>query len=156
LVSLEIGEGHHGLLVEGEGEDAGACHNGGMAGIVQNEATPERDPALALIAIASSAGSLKPMLRIATDLPRHFPGAVVIAQHVASQTILPDLLRGVSQLEVVTAESGMLLRPGTIYVCPGKRHITIAPDARIWLSERDRLDHVRPSGDWLFESAAAS
>jgi two-component system chemotaxis response regulator CheB len=84
-----------------------------------------------------------------------FPGAVVVAQHVAVN-YLAQILALDARVPVIVAGNGMLLRPGTVYVCPAQHHIAIGPDARIALSPRGHVNYFRPNADWLFESAAAS
>ncbi|HJQ96798.1 MAG TPA: chemotaxis protein CheB [Candidatus Polarisedimenticolaceae bacterium] len=124
-----------------------------MSAIEQNQ--PNGEAALALVAIACSAGALGPLRDVVGSLPRGFPAAVVIAQHLGGWSVLPQILANDTELPVTFADAGETLHAGTIYVCPPKYHIAIAPDARIMLSARERLQFIRPSADWLFESAAA-
>jgi two-component system chemotaxis response regulator CheB len=84
------------------------------------------------------------------------PAAVVIAQHVMSRTLLPEILAANTRMPIVLAYSGVTLQSHTIYVCPSQRHVIVNPDATLTVSGRERVSFFRPSGDWLFESAAAS
>ncbi len=84
------------------------------------------------------------------------PAAIVIAQHVAGRSVLPEILAGDTTAPVAFAQTGASLQRGAIYVCPAQQHVIVNPDATLTLSTRERLKFVRPSGDWLFTSAAAS
>jgi two-component system, chemotaxis family, protein-glutamate methylesterase/glutaminase len=113
------------------------------------------EAALALVVVSLSAGGLLPLRSLIRRLPADLPAAVVVAQHIAGFSILPEILKRESSLPVKFAVPGMRLMAGTIYVCPPRQHIVINPDATIALSDRERIPH-RPSGDWLFESASAA
>jgi two-component system chemotaxis response regulator CheB len=103
-----------------------------------------------------SAGGLTPLRSIVTALPPGFPGALVIAHHVASPSILPALIQGWTHHDARFVEDGVPLESGVIYVSPAQRHVIINPDATLGISLRDKINFVRPSIDWLFETAAAS
>ena len=103
-----------------------------------------------------SAGSLPPLRAIVEDLPRGFPGAVVIAHHVGGPSLLPELIRIWSRHECRFVSDGEPLQRGIIYVAPAQQHVVINADGTLALSQRERVRFVRPSVDWLFESAAAS
>jgi two-component system chemotaxis response regulator CheB len=114
------------------------------------------ESALAVVAVALSAGGLAPLRTVVRGLPVTIPAAVVIAQHVRDRTSLPEILSADTRLPVVLAATMMPLRPGHIYVCPAQHHLIVNPDATLSLSQRRRVHFFRPSGDWLFETAAAS
>ena len=125
-----------------------------MSDFVHKETTAET--AIALVVVAASAGGLQPLEEIVRGLPIGLPAALVIAQHMGRWSALPSILERSTQLEVAFATSGTVLAEGRVYVCPPDRHIAIGPDATIRLSSRERLEFLRPSVDWLLESAAAS
>jgi two-component system chemotaxis response regulator CheB len=103
-----------------------------------------------------SAGGLYGLKTIARALPADLPCALVIAHHVAPPSMLPQLLCRWTDHECRFACAGELLRSGTVYVAPADHHVVINPDATIGISQRGRVRFVRPSIDWLFESAAGS
>ena len=80
----------------------------------------------------------------------------MIAQHISNRSYLPEILRNHCRWTIDFADSGILIRPGHIYVCPPQRHVIVNPDSTLTLSESDPRNFVRPSGDWLFDSVAAS
>lgn len=128
-----------------------------MSGVGQSTGNAKaEDAAAVLVVVALSAGGLAPLRRIVRQLPSSFAASIVVAQHVREFTALPEILTADTTLGVSLACNGMLLRPGTIYVCPAQRHVVVNPDATMSLSDRPRLRFFRPSADWLFESAAAS
>jgi two-component system, chemotaxis family, protein-glutamate methylesterase/glutaminase len=114
------------------------------------------EPALAVVLIGMSAGALSPLRSILDALPRPFPAAIVIAQHVAPPSILPQLIRCWTARDVEFARAGDVLREDSIRVCPAQHHVIVNADGTFGLSTIGRLGYVRPSIDWLFESAAAS
>ncbi len=113
-------------------------------------------PALAVVVVGMSAGGLGALKTILRTLPTGFPGAVVLAYHVAAPSHLPDLIRIWTEHDCRIASAGESLQRGVIYVAPEGHHVVINPDATLGLSARGRVRFVRPSADWLFESAAAS
>jgi two-component system chemotaxis response regulator CheB len=114
------------------------------------------EPALAVAVIGMSAGGLSGLKTIMRALPPELAGAVVIAHHVAAPSILPELISRWTSLVARFAVPGESLQSGTIYVAPAERHVVINPDATVGVLRRERVRFVRPSIDWLFESAAGS
>jgi two-component system, chemotaxis family, protein-glutamate methylesterase/glutaminase len=114
------------------------------------------EPALAVAVIGMSAGGLYGLKAIMQALPVELPGAVVIACHVAAPSILPELISRWTSHVPRFAAPGDTLQSGAIYVAPAEHHIVINPDATLGVLRRERVRFVRPSIDWLFESAAGS
>jgi two-component system chemotaxis response regulator CheB len=120
------------------------------------DARGEPQPAVAIVTIVLSAGGLTPLRTLMEGLSPSSAAAFVIAQHVHHVTLLPAILSRHTEMPVGFAESGALLQPGRVYVCPAAQHVIVNPDATLTLSGRGRLRRFQPNGDWLFESAAAS
>jgi two-component system chemotaxis response regulator CheB len=114
------------------------------------------EPALAVGVIGMSAGALRDLKTIVRALPTHIPGALVIAHHVTAPSILPELITAWTHHPCKFAVTDEMLQSGTIYVAPAERHVVIRPDATFAVLRRERVRFVRPSIDWLFESAAGS
>jgi two-component system chemotaxis response regulator CheB len=102
-----------------------------------------------------SAGALAPLRCILQALPKHFPGALVLAQHLAGPTLLPTFIAAWTEQEVTLARTGMGLREGVVYICPAQKHLIVNADATLTVSSKERVEYVRPSIDWLMDSAAA-
>jgi two-component system, chemotaxis family, protein-glutamate methylesterase/glutaminase len=113
-------------------------------------------PARAVVVIGMSAGGIYGLKTIVRALPTGLPCAIVVAHHVAGPSLLPCLIGLWAHHESRFACAGELLHAGTIYVAPMYHHVVINPDATLGVPKRERLRFVRPSIDWLFESAAAS
>lgn len=103
-----------------------------------------------------SAGGTAPLRTLLRTLPAEFPGALIVARHTSVSGVLPELIRYWSPHHVVEAESGMRLESGVIYVCPGQHHLVVNPDGTLTISNKEKVAFVRPSIDWMFESAAAA
>lgn len=91
-------------------------------------------------------------------LPRTFPAPVLICQHRWSregEDSLVQILRRHSALEVIQAQAGTAIKPGTVYVAPPDRHL-LFQDGFIALRVPERLNENRPSADLLFGSMADS
>jgi two-component system, chemotaxis family, protein-glutamate methylesterase/glutaminase len=115
-----------------------------------------REVAVAVVVISASAGGLLPLRSLLRALPGEVPAAIVVAKHMQGTNLLPQILSADTAMPVTSVTSGSTLRSGVIYVCPGARHVVVNPDATVTLSHRERVNYVRPNGDWLFVSAAAS
>jgi two-component system chemotaxis response regulator CheB len=127
-----------------------------MSRIARSIRDARSDAAMAVIVVSASAGALEPLRSFVRGIPADIPAAVVIAQHVAERSWLPEILTADARVPVGFARSGVRLRQGSVYVCPAQTHVVVNPDATLTLSRRERVRFVRPNGDWLFASAAAS
>lgn len=64
--------------------------------------------------------------------------------------MLVTLLNGCSNLKVLLARHGVLVKPGAAYVAPPGRHLLLSEDRRIVLTDDLPVNHNRPSADLLF------
>lgn len=116
------------------------------------------DTAFDVVAIAASAGGLKAIIRVLSELPEGFPAAILVVQHLDPKH--PSLMAGIlarrTPLLVKQAEEGDVIRPGSVYVAPPDRHLLVNPDGTLSLSRSELVHFLRPSADLLFESMAAS
>ena len=111
-----------------------------------------------VVALASSAGGIAALSQVLGSLPAEFPAAIVVVQHLdpRHRSLMADILRRRTALEVVQAAEGDHVRPGTAFIAPPDRHLLVNPDGTLSLSQSELVHFVRPSADLLFESAAAS
>lgn len=116
----------------------------------------EGDLPRAVVVLGMSAGGLPALQAIVGALPIRFPGALVVAHHIGDHSVLPELIRAWTDHTSRFASAGEPLRRGVIYIAPPQHHVVINPDATLGIPRRERVRFVRPSVDWLFESAAAS
>ena len=138
-------------------------HNARVSGIEQSgpawckaPALPNDERALAtrVVVIALSAGGLQPLRVLLRELPSDLGAPVVVVQHITGISQLPSILQARTYLNVQFAKHGEPLRCGRVYVGPPDRHLIINADACLTISDAPRVRFVRPSADWLFESAA--
>lgn len=111
-----------------------------------------------LVAITASTGGPAALHRIFTSLPRDFRAPIVVVQHITAGFIggLADWLRVSCPLQVSVAEHGEELRGGHVYLAPDSRHLGVTSTRRIAISDEPPRNGFRPSGNHLFQSAAAA
>ncbi len=111
-----------------------------------------------IVAIAASAGGLNAISTILAKLQPDFPAAIVIVQHLDPhhRSLMAEVLSRRTALVVKQAEEGDVLKPGTVHIAPPDRHLLVNADGTVSLSRSELVHFVRPSGDLLFDSVAAS
>ena len=111
-----------------------------------------------VVALASSAGGIAAIGRILESLPAGFPAAIVVVQHLdpRHRSLMAEILRRRTHLEVLQAAEGDQIRPGTVHIAPPDRHLLVNRDGSLSLTQSELVHFVRPSADLLFESVAAS
>ena len=109
-----------------------------------------------IVVIASSTGGPATLMKFVPYFPKDFPGAVVLVQHMPGNFTeqFSKQLSEVSQIRVKEAESGEIIVPGQLYVCPGSHHLRVSPTGRISLDDGPRIGGYRPCADLALESAA--
>src|SRR5204863_6773181 len=109
-----------------------------------------------LIVVAASAGGVDALGTIFTGLPAQFPVPLAVVQHRSMQfpNMLSKVLNRHSRLRVKTAEAGETPQPGTIYLAPPDRHLSIMADGSFGLAEGALIHHTHSAADPLFRSAA--
>ena len=93
-----------------------------------------------------------------SSLQPGFPGAVVIAQHIAPE-FAPGLVAWLTsrcRLTVRAAREGEPLAPGTVLIAATNDHLEIAPDLTLHYTTTPVNYPYRPSADVLFMSAGAA
>lgn len=112
-----------------------------------------------IVSIGTSTGGPKALQEIIPKLPKDFPVPIVIAQHMPPNFTKPfaERLDQLSQLSVKEAEEGEPIKPGTVYIAPGRGHMRLkrrAIETLVSISE-DKEDFIyRPSVDALMLSVA--
>lgn len=107
------------------------------------------------MAIGASAGGIEALHVVLEALPRDFPAAVLVVQHLdpRHRSRLPALLGRRCRLSVKEATSGETVEPGTVYIAAPDAHLLVR-DGRVVLSGGRHVHFSRPSIDLLFESVA--
>lgn len=121
--------------------------DGGVQGVVQ------------AVAIGASTGGPPAVLSIITQLPKDFPAAVVVSQHMPPGFTLyfAERLAKVAHLPVKEATHGDRVEAGNVYICPGGNHMqlrSIRNEVRIEVKPRLDTDKYTPSVDQMMVSTA--
>jgi two-component system chemotaxis response regulator CheB len=72
------------------------------------------------------------------------------------RTVIADVLRRRTEMEVKLAEDQERTRPGAVYIAPPDRHLLARPEGLLSLTDSEPVHFVRPSVDLLFESVAGA
>lgn len=120
-------------------------------------ASPQRAGKFPLIVVASSTGGPATLMQFIPSFPKDFPGAVVVVQHMPGNFTaqFSKQLGDVSRIKVKEAESGEIIVPYHVYVCPGSHHLRVSATGRITLDDGARIGGYRPCADLALESAAS-
>ena len=125
---------------------------------------PEKRPAPAgtpnkVVAIGVSTGGPQALEYVLSQLPGDFPATIVVVQHMPDgfTDMFARRLDEVCPLRVKEAQSGDLLQPGRVLVCPGNRHMKVKRlplGDIVVLGDEPRVNGHRPSADVLLRSVA--
>lgn len=112
-----------------------------------------------VVAIGVSTGGPNALQYVLSQLPADFPGTILVVQHMPEgfTEMFARRLDEISAMSVKEAQSGDVLLPGRVLVCPGSRHLKVKRlplgDVAV-LSDEPRMNGHRPSVDVLFRSVA--
>jgi two-component system chemotaxis response regulator CheB len=112
-----------------------------------------------IVGIGVSTGGPQALEFVLSQLPGDFPGAIAVVQHMPDgfTDMFARRLDEVCTLRVKEAQSGDLLQPGRVLICPGNRHMKVKRlplgDIAV-LSDEARVNGHRPSVDVLLRSIA--
>jgi chemotaxis response regulator CheB len=114
---------------------------------------PGRHP---LIAIGASAGGPAAVAAVLRGLPRDFPAAVVVIQHVEAQFAggMADWLSQQSALPVTVAREGESPAVGRVLLAGTSDHLALKAADRLGYKPEPRDYVYRPSVDVFFESVS--
>ena len=113
-----------------------------------------------LVVIGTSTGGPQALQSVVTRLPSNLPCGVVIVQHMPAgfTKSLAERLNSISEIAVKEAEHDEIIKPGQVYIAPGDYHLRIAPagggERKIVLSQEPRVGNLRPTVNYMFDSAA--
>ena len=110
-----------------------------------------------VVVLAASTGGPAALMRLVPAVRKEIPAALMLALHMPAnftQQFTQQLAES-SSILVKPAESGEMIRPGTLYVCPGSHHMRLLPDGKLQLDDGPRISGYRPCADVTLESVAA-
>ena len=110
-----------------------------------------------LVAIGASAGGPAALAALLSGLPKDFPAAVVIVQHVDERFTqgMAEWLGGQSALPVRVAKEGDRPTAGIVLLAGTNDHLTFKTAERIGYTPDPRSQAYRPSVDVFFASIGA-
>ena len=110
-----------------------------------------------VIAIGASTGGPQVLSAILAGLPGPLSAPLLLVQHISDGFIdgFVEWLGTRTSMEVALAERGEELRPGTVHVAGGERHLGLDGDGRVKLDTGPPVNGFRPSISHLFDSVAA-
>jgi two-component system chemotaxis response regulator CheB len=128
------------------------------APIVSRASSSVADQRFPVVVLAASTGGPATVMRLAPGFTKEFPAAVILVQHMpaAFTTQFAAQLAEFTEIRVKEAESGDVIQPGNLYICPGAQHLRVNPLGRIQLdSATGRIAGYLPNIDVTMESVAA-
>ena len=165
LASPKLAELEHRLLAQLHGAAASSPWNLGKALALRGagpvpDGIPVRPRApVRLVALGASTGGPAAIQALLSRLPRDFPASMVVSQHMPpgfTRHFARRLDRNVG-LRVREAATGDILEPGTVYICPGGRHLDLVQErddrVRVALRREPRTLYT-PSVDLMMKAAA--
>ena len=120
------------------------------------KATTASTATLRAVTIAASTGGPAALHKLFAALPAEFPVPILFVQHIALGFAegFANWLAGHCKLRVKVARAGEPVRKGTAYLAPDDQHLGISERMTVVLSSAPPVGSFRPSGSFLFESAA--
>ncbi len=118
-----------------------------------------KKPPTRVVAIGISTGGPQTLQYVLSQLPGDFPGTILVVQHMPEgfTEMFARRLDEICAIGVKEAQSGDVLLPGRVLICPGSRHLKVKRlplgDVAV-LSDDPRVNGHRPSADVLFRSLA--
>jgi len=107
-----------------------------------------------IVVVGSSAGGVRALQILVSQLPSDFPAPILIVQHIgAYRSILPTLFNRAGPIPAAHATDGDEITAGRILVAPPDMHM-IVEDAIVRLVRGPKEHHARPAIDPLFRSTA--
>ncbi len=118
------------------------------------------DRRVSVVVIGASTGGPKALQEIIPKLPKNFPVPVLIAQHMPPNFTyqFAERLNQMSSLEVREAKEDDILRPGVVYIAPGRGNMRVkrrhGVETALTISDDSEDFIYHPSVDALMVSAA--
>jgi two-component system chemotaxis response regulator CheB len=122
-------------------------------------AEPAQRARIDLVVIGCSTGGPDALERVLPQLPATLPVPIVVVQHMPPMFtgLLANRLNQRCALTVAEAGDGDVLRPGSVLIAPGGRHLTLTRVGgltRVRLTDDPPENFCRPAVDPLFRTAA--
>jgi two-component system CheB/CheR fusion protein len=121
----------------------------------EKEAERKETPGFPIVGIGASAGGLEAFEQFFTNMPPDSGMAFVIVQHLdpTHKSILADLVKRYTRMDVFEVEDGMKVEPNCVYIIPPNRDMAILHGI-LQLIEPVSARDLRMSVDFFFRSLA--
>jgi two-component system chemotaxis response regulator CheB len=109
-----------------------------------------------VICIGSSTGGPRALMEIIPALPKDFPAAILMVQHMPPifTKSLAERLGHASHINVIEASDGSTIEPGKALLAPGSFHMVVqSGGTRVSLNQEPTVHGVRPAIDVTMNSA---
>jgi two-component system, chemotaxis family, protein-glutamate methylesterase/glutaminase len=115
-------------------------------------------PRVSAIGLAASTGGPAALARVLERLPADLPVPLLVVQHISMGFTegFARWLGGGTALRVKVAEEREVAVPGTVYIAPSDRHLTVLQSGHTALLTSAPVEGFRPSATALFGSMAAA
>lgn len=109
-----------------------------------------------VVVVASSTGGPKALAQLFESLPKEFPAAMLIVQHMPAGFIesFARRLDGFGTLACREAKPGDRVTPGLALMAPGDKHMRVGPGGALRFEDDPPMHGVRPAADPMFMTAA--
>ncbi|CAG0959760.1 MAG: PAS domain-containing protein [Candidatus Methanoperedens sp.] len=116
---------------------------------------PDEESIFPIIGIGASAGGLEALEKFFMNMPSDSDMAFAIVMHFdpVAKSVMADILRGYTKMEVFQAEDGMKVEPNHIYIIPPNKDMAIL-HRKIHLYEPVVSKGIRHPIDFFFRSLA--
>jgi two-component system CheB/CheR fusion protein len=116
---------------------------------------PDEESTFPIVGIGASAGGLEAIEKFFSNMPSDSDIAFVIVMHFdpAAKSVMADILKGYTKMEVFQVEDGMKVEPNYVYIIPPNRDMAIL-HRTLHLYESVLSKGIRHPIDFFFRSLA--
>ncbi|WP_129714705.1 chemotaxis protein CheB [Pedobacter sp. SYP-B3415] len=110
-----------------------------------------------LVVIGASMGGFQALISLIKQLQVPFPAPIIVVQHISPESahgLMQSALAPRIHLPVVTAQTGLRVKPGHVYVAVPDHHLMIKESGELLVTRGAAENRSRPAIDPLFRSAA--
>lgn len=113
-------------------------------------------PNIRILAVGASTGGTVALQHILLLLSKKLPIPIMVVQHIGGEFIASMIqwLEKTTGFPVHLAQAGQKMLPGHVYLSPDDFHLAVQPGDVIKLSHAEKVDGLRPSISYLFQSVA--
>ncbi|MCA1801502.1 MAG: chemotaxis protein CheB, partial [Rhodothermaceae bacterium] len=121
--------------------------------------TNKPDKISKVVVIGTSAGGLKALKELISQLPKNFALPLLVVRHISpyvTGNVLIDELNKLNTVKCQQAENGKELKAGHLYMAPSDHHLLIGENLKMLVTKGAHENRSRPAIDPLFRSAAVA